>query len=44
LFGAFALLDFAAGEFPLERHGLIGATLADQDETVANQQPCDYKT
>ena len=31
LFGGFAGLDFAAGELPLEAHGLAGAALADED-------------
>ena len=44
LFRAFAMLDFAAGKLPLQRHRLIGASLADQDSSVANQQPCDNKT
>ena len=30
-FGGFAKLDFAAGELPLEAHGLVGAALADED-------------
>jgi hypothetical protein len=34
LFGAFAGLDLAAGELPLERHGLIGAALADEDLAI----------
>jgi hypothetical protein len=43
LFGGFALLDFAAGKLPLERHWLVGATLADEDKSLANQQTCDHK-
>jgi hypothetical protein len=34
-FGGFAELDFAAGELPLEAHGLVGAALADEDLAVA---------
>ena len=39
LFRAFALLDFAAGKLPLQRHRLVGTALADQDKAVAHQQP-----
>ena len=38
LLGAFTLFDFPAGKFPLQRHGLVGASLADQDKSIANQQ------
>jgi hypothetical protein len=31
LFGGFALLNFAARKLPLERHGLVGAALADEN-------------
>jgi hypothetical protein len=44
LLGAFALLDLAAGKLPLEGHWLVGAALANEDKTFANQQTCDYKT
>src|SRR5689334_12665317 len=40
LFGAFTLFNLAAGELPLKGHGLIGPPLADQDQTISNQQPC----
>ncbi len=36
--GAFAGLDFAAGTLPLERHGLIGAALADEDFIAAQHE------
>ena len=34
-FGGFAELDLAAGELPLEAHGLVGLALADEDLGVA---------
>jgi hypothetical protein len=37
LLRSFALFDFAAGELPLQCHGLIGAPLTDQYQTVSNQ-------
>ena len=44
LFRAFAVLDFTAGELPLEGHGLIGPALANQDLSVPNQQACGDET
>jgi hypothetical protein len=43
LFRAFALLDLSAGKLPLQGHRLVGAALADQDQSVANQQTCHNK-
>jgi hypothetical protein len=43
LFGAFTLLNFAAGKLPLQRHRLVGAALADQDQSIANEQTCHNK-
>ena len=43
--GGFAGLDFAAGELPLEAHGLVGAALADEEFPVgciAAQDQCGY--
>ena len=40
LFRTFALFYFPAGKLPLQRHWLVGATLADQDHSIANQQTC----
>ncbi len=39
-FGAFAGLNFAAGKLPLEGHGLIGSTLADEHFIAAEHESC----
>jgi len=44
LLGALSLFNFPAGKLPLQGHWLIGAALADQDETIANQQSCNDET
>jgi hypothetical protein len=44
LLRGFAWFDFASGELPLQRHGLIGPPLTDQDPAVPNQQPGHNKT
>src|SRR5579883_2427232 len=36
----FALLNLAAGEFPLEGHGLVAGALADEDLAVLHDQSC----
>ena len=38
LFGSFAGLDFAAGEFPFEGHCLLGATLTDENGVSAQDE------
>jgi len=38
LFRALAGLNLAAGKFPLERHGLIGASLADKKFATSHNQ------
>ncbi len=38
LLGRLAGFDFASGEFPLERHGLVGAALADEHLAVADNE------
>jgi len=38
LFGGFAGLDFATGELPLEGHGLLSATLANENRVCAQDQ------
>ena len=43
--GGFAGLDFAAGELPLETHGLVGTALADEEFAVGllvAQDQCGY--
>lgn len=44
LLRAFAGFDFAAGELPLEGHGLIRTPLADQNQAVLNQQSRNHET
>ena len=44
LFGSLARLDFSAGEFPLQSHGLIGTALADEHKTFAKKQSGNDKT
>ena len=43
LLGGLAGFDLAAGEFPLQGHGLIGAALADKDLAAADDERCNDK-
>src|SRR5580704_1569965 len=44
LLGGLAVLDLSPWEFPLKGHGLIGAPLANQDFSAADDQRCGHKT
>jgi hypothetical protein len=43
LFWCFALLNLSAGKFPLQCHRLVRASLADEHQTIASQQPRNHK-
>ncbi len=44
LLGAFAVFDLAAGKLPLQGHGLVGSSLANQDQAITNQKARHHKT
>ncbi len=43
LLRAFAGFDLAAGEFPFEGHGLVGAALTDEHLPIAEDKGCGYE-
>jgi hypothetical protein len=43
LLGTFAWFNLPAGKLPLQRHGLVGAALADEHQAIPNQQACNHE-